>query len=113
MLNGFFDPNFGQLDFDLNTSDDRPTWPPPGSAHLVVEDKYEPLFTSATWTIRATVNGQIISESTTATKAHSDAFLKRWTRQMIRTNYERLRQLGVDADSEYVKWGGLPDDFLP
>jgi len=111
-----YDPmlDFGTIDLGFDDDgDDRPTWPSPGSANLVIEDKYEPLFTSATWTIRATVNGTVISESTSAPKSHSEAFVKRWARQMIRTQYDRLRQLGVDADSEYVKWGGIPDDLTP
>ena len=113
MSNGYADPfiNFDDLDFGVNTNDDRPTWPAPGSAQLVVEDKYEPLFISATWTIKATVNGELISRSSESRKAHSDAFIKRWTRQVIRSNYERLRQLGVDAESEYTKWGGLLEDL--
>ena len=116
MTNVCTDPwaNFGTIDLDFNTDEnDRPTWPPPGTASLVVEDKYEPLFTSATWTVQARVGAEIISQSTEARKAHSDAFLKRWARQMIRTKYERLRQLGVDADGEYVKWGGLLEDLKP
>jgi hypothetical protein len=95
--------NFGELELD---GDDRPTWPPPGSSNLVIEDKYEPLFTSATWTIMAYVDEDVISKSTQSDKAHSSAFIRRWSRQMIRSKYELLRMLGVDVDEEYVKLGG-------
>jgi hypothetical protein len=102
---------FGSLDLDLG--DDRPTWPPPGTAQLVVEDKFEPLFTSATWTITATVDGDVIAKSKESGRAHTAPFIKRWTRQLIRTRYERLRQLGVDAEAEYVKLGGDLEDLQP
>ena len=49
--------------FDSEFDDDRPTWPPPGTSDIIIEDKFEPLFTSATWTITATVNGDVISRS--------------------------------------------------
>lgn len=102
---------FGELDFD--SDDDRPTWPPPGSATLVIEDKYEPMFTSATWTIIATVGGDEFAKSRAADKPHTGPFLRRWARQLIRTKYEKLRQLGVDAEGEYVKWGGDLKDLEP
>jgi hypothetical protein len=114
MSGPYADPfiNFGSLDLDLNDGD-RPTWPPAGTALFFVEDKYEPLFTSATWTIVAVVDGDVFSKSSASHKAHTDPFIKRWTRQLIRMKYERLRQLGVDADAEYVKWGGDPKDLEP
>lgn len=96
---------FGSLDLDLG-DDDRPTWPPPVMGLLKIEDKFEPLFTSATWTIVASVGDQIIAKSRESDKAHSASFIKRWARQLIRSKYELLRQLGVDAEGEYVKLGG-------
>jgi hypothetical protein len=102
---------FGELDLDFG--DDRPTWPPPGIRKLVIKDKYEPLFTSATWTIVATVDGDEFAKSSQKDKAHTDPFIKRWARQLIRSKYEKLRQLGVDAEDEYVKWGGDLDDLKP
>jgi len=56
---------FGSLDLDLG--DDRPTWPSPDSAFLKIEDKFEPLFTSVTWTI--------IAKSTEKDKAHTEPFI--------------------------------------
>lgn len=100
---------FGSLDLDFG--DDRPTWPPPQMGLLSVEDKFEPLFTSATWTVIAKVGDVIIARTREADKSHSEAFIRRWTRQMIRKNYEKLRQLGVDAEGEYVNWGGDLEDL--
>ena len=80
---------------------------------MTVEDKFEPLFTSATWTIVANVNGRQFAKTREANKAHTGPFIKRWTRQLIRTRYDDLRALGVDADAEYAKWGGDPKDLEP
>lgn len=102
---------FGEL--DLNFGDERPTWPPPQMGLLKIEDKFEPLFTSATWTIVAMVDGDVIAKTNPSDKAHTAPFIKRWSRQLIRTKYERLRQLGVDAEGEYVKLGGDLDDLKP
>lgn len=104
---------FGSLD-DLDfATDDRPTWPPPGTADLIIEDKYEPLFTSATWSLVAKVGDQVIGQSQPISAPHTAAFMKRWSRQLIRSNYERLRKLGVDAEAEYVKLGGELEDLKP
>lgn len=99
--------NLFGFNFDLDfESDDKPTWPVPGTALLKIEDKFEPLFTSATWTIVATVDGGVIAKSRDADHPHSKPFIRRWSRQMIRTQYESLRRLGVDAEKEYVALGG-------
>ena len=107
MFNGF-----GDLDF--NGFDEEPppeTFPMPGTAHLKVEDKYQPLFTTAEWTIIATVGHHEIGRSSTIPRAHTEPFIKRWTRQLIRTHKARLRRLGVDVEATYVQWGGLLDDL--
>ena len=103
--------NFGGLELDLDDGD-RPTWPPVG-AMFSIEDKYEPLFFSATWTIIAQIDGEIFSRSTPSNRAHTPPFIKRWVRQLIRSKYEKLRQRGVDADAEYAKWGGDLKDLEP
>lgn len=103
---------FGSLDLG-DLCDDRPTWPPPQMGLLKIWDKFEPLFTSATWTIVAEVDGQVIARSRESDKAHTAPFIKRWSRQLIRTKYELLRRLGVDAEGEYVKLGGDLDDLKP
>lgn len=103
---------FGSLELDLPDGD-RPTWPPPQMGLLKIIDKFEPLFTSATWTIIATVDEQVIASSRPADRAHSAAFIKRWSRQLIRSKYQLLRQLGVDAEGEYVKLGGDLEDLRP
>ncbi len=97
--------------WDLDGSEDRPTWPPTGSRKLVVEDKYEALFFSATWTVEAKVDDEVIARSEASDRSHSGAFVRQWTRQMIRSMYVKLRQLGVDADADYVAYGGLPEDL--
>jgi hypothetical protein len=81
----------------------------------VVEDKMEALFTSAEWTLVATVKtpqGEVeITRSTTIRTTHTQPFTKRWARQVIRSNKRRLRKMGVDVDSTYVSWGGLLEDL--
>lgn len=102
---------FGTIDLDFG--DERPTWPPAGSADLVIEDKCEPLFISCTWSLIATVGDRVIGQSKSIDKAHTVPFIRRWSRQLIRTRYELLRQLGVDAEGEYVKLGGDLEDLKP
>ncbi len=108
---------FGELDLDDLIDEDPPpsTKRMPGSATLEVEDKEEALFISAEWTIKATVkdaNGKvIIAQSTTSKKAHTQPFIKRWTRQMIRMNQKKLRKMGVDVEKAYQQWGGLLEDL--
>lgn len=109
---------FGDLDFsgigclDADVEEPAPdTVPLPGSAHLVVEDKYMPLFTSAEWVIIATVGEHEIGRSTAKGCAHTDPFVKRWTRQLIRSNRARLRRLGVDVEKTYLQWGGILEDL--
>lgn len=97
--------------FSLEDDDDRPTWPPAGSATMIVEDKCMALFTSATWQVALKVNNAAFAVSEEASVAHSQEFIRMWTRQAIRTMYMRLRQFGVDADAEYLKFGGKPDDL--
>ena len=110
----FEDLGFGMLDFSgyIESDDDEPeTVPSPGSAHLVVIDKCEALFISATWAIVATVGKHELGRSTSIDKTHSDAFIKRWTRQLIRSNKVRLKRLGVDVPATYLSWGGVLDDL--
>ncbi len=96
---------------NIDENGDRPTWPPVGTGLLIVEDKCEALFISATWTVTAHVGEELIAKSETTDHAHSDAFIARWARQAIRTNYVRLRQLGVDAEGYYLKYGGKLEDL--
>ena len=111
--------SFGDLDLfeELNASicdGDEPepeTIPTPGSAHLVVKDTSVALFTSVEWTIVATVGQHELGRSTTVGHSHSDPYIKRWTRQLIRQNKARLRRLGVDVETTYMQWGGTIDDL--
>lgn len=108
------------LDLDpisLSEDGDEPpeTLPVPGSAKLTIEDKCEALFISAEWTLVATVNGTKgrieLARSTSIKKSHTDPFIKRWTRQVIRANKARLWRLGVDVSAVYLQWGGLLEDL--
>lgn len=102
----------GMLDpFTLDYDGDRPTWPPVGTRELVIEDKCEALFYSAVWTVQARVDDQVLARSPSTDNNHSHSYVRRWARQAIRSRYIKLRQLGVDADSEYVKFGGKPEDL--
>lgn len=109
--------NFGEIDLDDLIDEDPPpsTKRMPGSATFEVEDKEEALFISAEWTLIARVkdaNGKIIiAQSTTMKKAHSAAFMKRWTRQVIRSNQKKLRKMGVDVEKVYQDWGGILEDL--
>lgn len=115
MNNHYHDPwsTYDAGGYGLDDTDEHPTfqYPQPGSAMLVIHDKYEPLFTSATWTLEAKVNNDIIASSMSSNKPHSEAFIKRWSRQVIRTNSESLKRLGVDIDKIYVEMGGSLDDL--
>lgn len=96
---------------DIDEEPAPETLPMAGSAHLVIEDKCEALFISAEWTIKATVGKHEIAKSTSSSKAHTVPFIKRWARQVIRTNKARLRRLGVDVEAVYVQWGGILEDL--
>jgi len=107
---------FGEIDFDpISFSDEEEpiTQPMIGSAHLVVEDKCMPLFITAEWAIIAKVGEFELGRSSSIPKAHTDPFIKRWTRQLIRSNKARLRRLGVDVEATYLQWGGILDDLEP
>jgi hypothetical protein len=107
---------FGEMDLDGLEDEEPPsTRRTPGSATLVIEDQMLALFTSAEWTLVGSVrdrSGEIVVQtSTTASQAHTQPFIKRWARQLIRSNSDRLRRMGVDVDSVYVQWGGILDDL--
>lgn len=98
-------------DYDIEEKHFIP--PVPGSASLLIYDKIEPLFISATWTIIASVNGTILEKSKESNKPHTQDYLKRWSRYFIRTHASTLKNLGVDIDLEYQKWGGTLEDLSP
>ena len=107
---------FGNLDLSgMGYYDDGDTLETPvaipAHAKLVIEDKYQPLFLTADWTLVATVGDVEVGRSSPSPHAHSDAFIKRWARQLIRSNKDRLRQLGVDVSAAYLSWGGALDDL--
>jgi len=109
--------SFEELELDDLIDEDPPpsTKRMPGSATLEIEDKTIALFLSATWQLTATVkdsNGKvIIAQSTESSSAHSQSFMKRWARQVIRSNQKKLRKMGVDVDAVYPQWGGILDDL--
>ena len=104
----FFPPTYRVED-----TGDRPTWPPPGIRSVVIEDRCEPLFTSATWTMVIDAEGTIVASSASDAKPHSVETLCDWAKQAIRERYAELRQLGVDADAEYIRLGGNAKDLHP
>ena len=88
------------------------TWPSPVKATLTIVDEYQPLFTSASWVIRARVDGTVFAESEERDDPHEEAEVKQWARAMIRKEYVRLSKMGVDALSEYTRvWGGSTKDI--
>ena len=101
--------DFGALEEECEALPD--TVPSPGSAQLVVEDVCQALFTSATWSVVAKVGDHVIGSSGDVDHAHSVPFIKRWTRQLIRQNKERLRRLGVDVPATYTSFGGPVTDL--
>lgn len=103
MFTGFF--------YDNDSENNRPTWPPPGTADLIIEDKCSALFFSAIWELVATIDNEEIARSTESNIAHSRSFTRQWTRQVIRLHYVTLRRAGVDAEAEYIKWGGKLEDL--
>lgn len=107
MIGGF--AGFGALDLEDDAG--RKTWPPAGSATLTIDDEKEALFISATWTVRARVDGVALWESKPRDRSHGDAFVRQWARFVIRKHYDRLRELGVDATKEYVNFGGKADEL--
>lgn len=110
-MSGMFS-GFGELDLDFSGEEPAPeTLPMAGTAHLKVEDKCEALFLTAEWTLIATVGTHELGRSSTIQKSHSEAFKKRWTRQLIRQNKARMRRLGVDVEKTYLDWGGILEDL--
>lgn len=106
-----------EFQLDLGFSDEEiptsPLWGMRKDAIFLVEDKYEPLFTSATWTLIATVDGIEVSRSSQARQARTGPFIKRWTRALLRQKKVMLERLGVDVESEYLNWGGDIFDLSP
>ena len=100
-----------QLDFSGFIDDTIATPPVLGSAKLVIIDKCEPLFYSATWSIVATVGTLEIGKSTPKDHHHDQHVMKLWARRLIKANKEHLKALGVDTDKTYVEWGGDINDF--
>lgn len=92
--------------------DDKQTWPPIGSAKLSIEQETNALFYSATWLIRARVNGKIFAESNEVPEAVPQGEVRQWARAVIRKSRTTLQQMGVDTDTDYVmKWGGVAKDL--
>lgn len=103
---------FDDIDLAVPVEEAPDTIPIVGSSHLKVTDTCSALFFSAEWSIVATVGQHEIGRSAPAPAAHTDAYVKRWARQLIRANNARLRRLGVDVDRTYVDdWDGLAEDL--
>jgi hypothetical protein len=91
--------------------EEKPVLPKPGSAKLIIEDEQEALFLSATWTVRARVDGVVMWESKPRDESHGDAFVAQWSRYVIRKNAKTLRELGVDIVKDYINVGGRKDEL--
>lgn len=89
----------------------EPTWPPAGSAQLEVLDLYQPLFTSATWTVVLKVGTTTIVASDADDAPHSASVIEWLARAALRSEALRLRRMGVDVRHEYVRLNGNPDDI--
>ena len=97
-------------DTKVVTKDISIRWPD-GDGILHIYDDYQPLFTSATWSVTAKLNGKVITCTVPASKPHDQRFIKRWAQFLIRNKKTWLREVGVDVFSEYVKWGGNIEDL--
>ena len=107
---GQFDAFYPEVEVD---EDPTPVTLPslPVRRHLTIEDKYDALFTSATWTLIARVDTFVIDSTVSSSRSHDAQYIERWARYVIRSHYEKLKNLRVDAEAEYVKWGGDPSDL--
>jgi hypothetical protein len=116
---GMYGDGLAEVDLGLDEliDEDPPpsTQRTPGSATLVVDDRYDALFTSATWTLVAKVknsNGELIIEQSSPTPtSHTASFIRRWARALIRQNKVKLRKMGVDVEQTYLGWGGIVEDL--
>jgi len=84
---------------------------PTGDGVLHIYDDYQPLFTSATWSVTAKLNGKMIINTVPSQKPHDERFIKKWAQYVIRNRKQWLRDVGVDVFSEYIKWGGNVEDL--
>lgn len=95
---------------EVKKASDGLEWPA-GDGILHIYDDYKPLFTSATWSVTAKLNGKIITNTIPIDKPHDQRFINKWAQYLIRNRKKWLRDLGVDVFSEYVKWGGRVEDL--
>ena len=99
----------GTSAWPVTCDEDEEIIPP---AILVIKEEYEPLFFSASWTIRAYVNDIVIAESLPSDNARSEGAIRQWARAFIRGTQGKLTARGVDVVKEYTeKWGGLGRDL--
>lgn len=109
----------GYGDIDLNDLIDED--PPPstkrlsGSAELVIIDRCDALFISATWTLVASTKDErgmhVIQQTEPSDVAHSASFIRRWSRSLVRMKLAELRRAGVDVEKTYVSLGGDLSDL--
>lgn len=114
-------PNVGCGDLidysDLIDEDPPPsTQRTPGSASLVVHDRCEPLFISATWTLEAHVvradgTHTLIDTSSPSATARTVNEIKRWSRHLMKRKKSQLWKLGVDVGKAYALCDGDPLDL--
>jgi len=78
---------------------------------LTIEERFEPMFTSATWTIIARVGDHIVAKSDEFSSRPPKDFVMTWARVQVSTYREFLQDIGIDVYSEYEKYGGNRDDL--
>lgn len=104
----FFPPGIGLTGiYGSDADDDAPI----GSVTLKIEQEIDPLFFSATWTIRARIGERIVARSSEYDKPLANGYVQQWARAFIRTNKNKLKQLGVDVVCEYKAFGGAERDL--
>jgi len=84
---------------------------PDGDFTVEVYDNYQPMFTSATWSVTVKINGKIVTSSLPVDKPHSINFINRWGRQVIRDHKKWMKSIGVNIEAEYRRLGGDPEDL--
>jgi hypothetical protein len=85
--------------------------PVPGSMKLLIEDMYEPLFLSATWSIVVKLNGRVVERSLTQDQTHKKVEVDSYAKSYIWSNKTFLQGIGVDVVDAYVKHGGNARDL--
>jgi hypothetical protein len=74
---------------------------------LECKQEWVPLFYSASWMVRAYVNGKLFKESDGKDEQWNDKDMSAWIRKMLAEDSDKLEEQGINTKSEYEKWGGF------